>query len=364
MIDMVSVSLKDLTKRFEDVIAVDHLNLHIAEGELCTLLGPSGCGKTTTLRCIAGFYTPDEGEIYFGEKLVNPIPPFKRNTGMVFQNYALWPHMNVLNNIAYGLKVRGVRRRQLKDSVAKVLDLVHLEGLEDRWPSQLSGGQQQRVALARALVIEPDVLLLDEPLSNLDAKLRVEMRTEIKKIQKRLKITTIYVTHDQEEALCISDKLVVMNQGRAQQTGTPRQIYENPENSFVADFIGIANFIKGRIKDVNEKRFVAIVETEHGFDIEAMLEEDVTESMEVLTSVRPEAITVHHRGRVPKGTNSVDGVVRLTTYLGDVVRYEVEASWGSTIRADVYNPRHAHIFGEKEEVSLGFKSEDTKLIKL
>ncbi len=361
---MVSVRLKDLTKRFEDIIAVNQLNLHIAEGELCTLLGPSGCGKTTTLRCIAGFYTPDEGEIFFGEKIVNPLPPFKRNTGMVFQNYALWPHMNVFNNIAYGLKVRKVDRRQMKDRVAVVLELVHLEGLEDRLPSQLSGGQQQRVALARALVIEPDVLLLDEPLSNLDAKLRVDMRTEIKKIQKRLRITTIYVTHDQEEALSISDKLVVMDQGKAQQMGPPRDIYENPENPFVADFIGIANFIKGKVKQIDKEKQIAIIETEYELTIKATLEKGVKEDMEVLASVRPEAITVYHRGRSPKGMNFVDGVVRLTTYLGDVARYEVETPWGSTIRADVYNPRHVHFFKEKEKVSLGFKSEDTKLIKL
>lgn len=361
---MVSVRLKDLTKRFEDIIAVNQLTLHIAEGELCTLLGPSGCGKTTTLRCIAGFYTPDEGEIFFGEKIVNPLPPFKRNTGMVFQNYALWPHMNVFNNIAYGLKVRKVDRRQMKDRVAVVLELVHLEGLEDRLPSQLSGGQQQRVALARALVIEPDVLLLDEPLSNLDAKLRVDMRTEIKKIQKRLRITTIYVTHDQEEALSISDKLVVMDQGKAQQMGPPRDIYENPENPFVADFIGIANFIKGKVKQIDKEKQIAIMETEYELTIKATLEKGVKEDMEVLASVRPEAITVYHRDRSPKGMNFVDGVVRLTTYLGDVARYEVETPWGSTIRADVYNPRHVHFFKEKEKVSLGFKSEDTKLIKL
>lgn len=361
---MVSVRLKELTKRFEDVIAVNQLNLNIAEGELCTLLGPSGCGKTTTLRCIAGFYTPDEGEIFFGEKIVNPLPPFKRNTGMVFQNYALWPHMNVFNNIAYGLKVRKVDRRQMKDRVAVVLELVHLEGLEDRLPSQLSGGQQQRVALARALVIEPDVLLLDEPLSNLDAKLRVDMRTEIKKIQKRLRITTIYVTHDQEEALSISDKLVVMDQGKAQQMGPPRDIYENPENPFVADFIGIANFIKGKVKQIDKEKQIAIMETEYELTIKATLEKGVNKDMEVLASVRPEAITVYHRGRSPKGMNFVDGVVRLTTYLGDVARYEVETPWGSTIRADVYNPRHVHFFKEKEKVSLGFKSEDTKLIRL
>ena len=361
---MADVRLKDLTKRFGDVLAVDHVNLHIDEGELCTLLGPSGCGKTTTLRCIAGFYTPDEGEIYFGEKLVTPIPSFKRNTGMVFQNYALWPHMTVFNNIAYGLKIRGTPRREMKEKVTEVLRLTHLEGLGNRWPSQLSGGQQQRVALARALVIEPDVLLLDEPLSNLDAKLRVEMRIEIKKIQKRLKTTTIYVTHDQEEALSISDKLAVMNEGRIQQIGSPRQIYEDPSNQFVADFIGIANFIKGSVIKVDEKKLLAVVETEHGFEVEAMLEGGITRNTDVLVSVRPEAVTVYPQGQVPKRMNQIDGMVRLTTYLGDVVRYEAVTPWNATIIVDVYNPRHAHIFGEKEKVSLAFKREDTKLIKL
>ena len=361
---MVSVKLKDLTKRFGDVTAVDHLTVQIEEGELCTLLGPSGCGKTSTLRCIAGFYFPDEGEIFFGNELVNSIPPFKRNTGMVFQNYALWPHMNVFDNIAYGLKVRKIERSKLKNKVKAILDLVHLEGLENRWPSQLSGGQQQRVALARALVIEPDVLLLDEPLSNLDAKLRVDMRTEIKKIQKKLKISTVYVTHDQEEALCISDKVVVMNKGKAQQIDTPRQIYEKPVNSFVADFIGIANFIKGKIVDLNNNKSNVIVETEHGFNVKALFEEGLTQNKDVLISVRPEAIVVYGKGSVPEGMNSIDGVVRLTNYYGDVMEYEVETSWGTILRADVHNPRHAHIFHERNAVSVGFNKEDVKLIEL
>jgi iron(III) transport system ATP-binding protein len=361
---MVSVKMKDLTKRFGDVTAVDHLTVQINEGELCTLLGPSGCGKTSTLRCIAGFYFPDEGEIFFGNKLVNSIPPFKRNTGMVFQNYALWPHMNVFDNIAYGLKVRKIEQNKLKDKITAILDLVHLEGLKSRWPSQLSGGQQQRVALARALVIEPDVLLLDEPLSNLDAKLRVDMRTEIKKIQKKMKISTIYVTHDQEEALCISDKVVVMNKGKAQQIGTPRQIYEKPVNSFVADFIGIANFIKGKIVEVNKNKLVVIVETEHGFNVEALFEEGISQNMDVLISVRPEAIVVYGQGSVPEEMNSIDGVVRLTNYYGDVMEYEIETSWGTILRADIHNPRHANIFHEKNSVSVGFKKEDVKLIEL
>ena len=361
---MVSVKLKNLTKRFGEVIAVDHLTVQIDEGELCTLLGPSGCGKTSTLRCIAGFYFPDEGEIFFENKLVNSIPPFKRNTGMVFQNYALWPHMNVFDNIAYGLKVRRVQQNELEDKISAILNLVHLEGLENRWPSQLSGGQQQRVALARALVIEPDVLLLDEPLSNLDAKLRVDMRTEIKRIQKKLKISTVYVTHDQEEALCISDKVVVMNKGKAQQIDTPRQIYEKPANSFVADFIGIANFIKGQIVEVNDNKSNVIVETEHGFNVKALFEEGLTQNIDVLISVRPEAIVVYGQGSVPEEMNSIDGVVRLTNYYGDVMEYEVETSWGTILRADIHNPRHAHIFHEGNPVSVGFKKEDVKLIEL
>jgi iron(III) transport system ATP-binding protein len=361
---MADIRLINLTKHFGDIIAVDNLNLYITEGKLCAFLGPSGCGKTTTLRCIAGFYIPDKGEIYFGEKCVTHLPSFKRNTGMVFQNYALWPHMTVFDNIAYGLKIRKISKQDIKKRVLNILELTKLEGLGNRWPNQMSGGQQQRVALARALVIEPDVLLLDEPLSNLDAKLRVEMRVEIRKIQKRLKITTIYVTHDQEEALSISDMLVVMNYGKIQQEGTPRQIYENPTNRFVADFIGIANFIKGKIRSIDENKQIVIVNTNHNYEVEAMLEENIANNMDVLASVRPEAVAVYPQGNAPKGINVIDASVRLTTYLGDIVRYELEIQGGITIRADVYNPRRVHIFNEGDEVSIAFKREDTKIISI
>lgn len=359
----VEVRLKEVTKRFGDVVAVDKATFNVKEGEFFTLLGPSGCGKTTMLRIIAGFYQPDEGEVYFDDRLMNYIPPWKRDTGMVFQNYALWPHMNIFNNIAYGLRIRKHPKDEVKEKVKWALKLVGLEGFEKRTPAQLSGGQQQRVALARALVIEPQILLLDEPLSNLDAKVRVQVRTEIKKIQKQLKITSIYVTHDQEEALCISDRLAVMNKGMVEQVGTSREIYENPEKEFVADFIGVANFIRGRVSEVDEDKGI-VVEAEHGaqFIATGSWNEVALKGSEVLISIRPEAISVQSHGVELKGLNTIEGTVRFSEYLGDVVRYEVEASFGKIIRADVYNPRRKKIYGEGEKVILTFSPEDTKLI--
>jgi len=249
---MVEVILKGVTKRFGDVVAAGDVNLKIEDGEFFTLLGPSGCGKTTTMRIVAGLEHPDEGRVYFGEKDVTDLPPYKRNTGMVFQNYALWPHMKVYENVAYGLKVRKVPDEEVKDRVHEVLELVKLGGLEDRFPNQLSGGQQQRVALARVLVINPDLLLLDEPLSNLDAKLRVEMREEIKEIQKELGITTIYVTHDQEEAMVISDRIAIQNLGVIRQVGSPTDIYRSPNNLFIATFIGRGTLLHGSVESSGE----------------------------------------------------------------------------------------------------------------
>ncbi|HDI75300.1 MAG: ABC transporter ATP-binding protein [Thermoprotei archaeon] len=249
---MVVVRLKNVSKRFGKVVAVDDVTLEIKEGEFFTFLGPSGCGKTTTLRIIAGLEYPDKGRIFFDDEDVTDVPPYKRNTGMVFQNYALWPHMTVFENISYGLKIRGYSKHEIKKKVDEVLELVQLKGLENRYPTQLSGGQQQRVALARALVIEPKVLLLDEPLSNLDARLRVEMREELKRLQKELKITTIYVTHDQEEALVISDRIAVMRQGRIMQVGEPDEVYRRPKNLFVATFLGRCSLIEGKVVDVDK----------------------------------------------------------------------------------------------------------------
>jgi len=240
------VRLENITKVYGSVVAVDRVTLEIESGELFTLLGPSGCGKTTTLRIIAGFEVPEEGKIYFDDEDVTFLKPYRRNTAMVFQNYALWPHMTVFDNIAYGLRIKKLPQEEIRRRVKWALELVKLEGLENRYPLQLSGGQQQRVALARALVVEPRVLLLDEPLSNLDAKLRIEMREEIKKLQRKLGITTVYVTHDQLEAMSISDRIAVMNKGKVLQYGPPRQVYFRPTSLFVADFLGRSNILYGK----------------------------------------------------------------------------------------------------------------------
>ena len=248
---MVSINLKDITKTFGEVVAVDDVSVEIDEGELFTLLGPSGCGKTTLLRVIAGFYHPDEGHVFFDDTDVTELPPHKRETGMVFQNYAIWPHMRVFDNVAFGLKIRKLPKSEIEKRVLEILEAVRLGGFEDRTPFQLSGGQQQRVALARALVINPQVLLLDEPLSNLDAKLRLEMRHELKRIQSEFGTTTIYVTHDQEEALSISSRVAILNFGELMQLGNPREIYEEPQNLFVADFIGSSTFLPLTITQPN-----------------------------------------------------------------------------------------------------------------
>src|SRR6266446_4501489 len=239
------IGLRAVSKKFGTAVAVDHATLDIADGELFTLLGPSGCGKTTLLRLIAGFYRPDGGEIWFGERRVDDLAPHVRNIGMVFQNYALWPHMTVAANVAYGLKLRKLGTAEVAARLHEGLRKVNLTGFESRYPGQLSGGQQQRVALARALVLNPDILLLDEPLSNLDAKIRVQVRAEIRSLQQELRITTIYVTHDQEEALSLSDRVAVMKDGRVLQVGSPKELYERPRTRFVADFVGTNNLVPG-----------------------------------------------------------------------------------------------------------------------
>jgi len=307
---LVNISLKHITKTFNEVVANNKVSLDITEGELFTLLGPSGCGKTTTLRIIAGFYLPDSGTILFDDQDVTGLPPDKRGTGMVFQNYALWPHMKVFDNIAYGLKIRKTPSDVIKDRVKEALELVRLGGLESRTPFQLSGGQQQRVALARALVIEPNVLLLDEPLSNLDAKLRLEMRQEITRIQKELEITTLYVTHDQEEALSISDRIAVQRGGVIQQVGAPREIYKNPKNVFIADFIGHCTFIPGSIIAIND--YLEVV-TDAGILIKAYKSFNFVVGDKVICAIRPENFLID---KPKKNYNTFECEIETILFLG------------------------------------------------
>jgi len=349
---MVRVRFDNVTKKFGEVVAVDGMSLSVEDGEFFTFLGPSGCGKTTALRILAGFYKPDQGTIYFDDEIVNDVPPFERNTGMVFQTYALWPHMNVFENVAYGLAIRKVPRDEAKRRVAEALRLVGLQGFEERLPSELSGGQQQRVALARALVIEPKVLLLDEPLSNLDAKLRVQTRVEITRLQKKLRITTVYVTHDQEEALCISDRIAVIEKGRVQQVGSPTEIYEKPQNQFVADFIGVANFLRGRIVGFSQDKR-AIVLTDNGTKFETVYDGEISVGAPVLLSFRPEAVEIQEDGEGIGAKNFIEGKIRLASYLGDTVRYEVQAQDG-VFKVDVHNPSGKRLLFEGERVRLSF----------
>ena len=332
---MADVRLVDVSKRFGLMTAVDRVSLHVPEGGFTTLLGPSGCGKTTTLRMIAGFYSPDEGDVLIGGVRVNDLPPYRRQTAMVFQEYALFPHMTVLENVSYGLRMRRVPTPEVRRRADDALKLVGLSGVDGKFPARLSGGQQQRVALARALVVEPEVLLLDEPLSNLDAKLRVRVRTEIRLLQQQLGKTAIYVTHDQEEALAISDRIAVMEGGRVQQIGTPLEIYHHPANRFVADFVGLANFVEGERAGPGRVRAGVIT-----FAVP-----DGAGGVGPVTMVlRPEALRLH-RAQPERTENVLRGRVRTASFLGTLARYWVDAEGLSWI-VDVPSPGEALLSGE------------------
>jgi ABC-type Fe3+/spermidine/putrescine transport system ATPase subunit len=339
------IAVHDVTKRFGGVTAVDRATLDVGDGELFTLLGPSGCGKTTLLRLLAGFYTPDAGEIRFGSRRVEALPAHARNIGMVFQNYALWPHMTVRGNITYGLRLRKLAAAEVARRLADGLAKVNLTGLEDRYPGQLSGGQQQRVALARALVLNPDLLLLDEPLSNLDAKIRVQVRAEIRRLQRSLGITTIYVTHDQEEALSLSDRVAVMRDGRIVQTAAPKDLYERPRTRFVADFVGVNNFLPGVCREVSEAR--ATVETAIGL-VRALPAAPIAAGGRCVVAVRPENLALG------PGDNTVDGCVVLASYLGSTLRYDVEAPGGVVLKVDVRDPWHHEVLPAGAPVTASF----------
>ncbi|MFD1451404.1 ABC transporter ATP-binding protein [Oceanobacillus sojae] len=328
------VKIKQICKFFGDNKALDDININIKKGEFFTLLGPSGCGKTTLLRILAGFYQQEEGNLFFEDSHMNNIPAHKRNIGMVFQNYAIFPHLTVFENVAYGLKARKIKKDEIRVKVTEALDMVELSHLKDRQPSQLSGGQQQRVALARAIVIHPGLLLMDEPLSNLDAKLRVKMREDIRNLQKSLNITTIYVTHDQEEALAVSDRIAVMSEGKVQQIGKPHEIYLSPVNKFVANFIGTTNFLDAEIEIIDSDKHATV------FVEGAALKTKLFESAygKGIYSIRPEQIKIKETGDANSAL--VEGEIVDATFLGESVVYKIRFTSGTLISAHEHSIRY------------------------
>ncbi len=348
----VKISINHALKKYGDFVAIPDLSLEIKPGEFFTLLGPSGCGKTTLLRMIAGFNSIEGGDFYFGDKRINDLDPAKRNIGMVFQNYAIFPHLTVRKNVAFGLQNRKLPKEEIAERTEKFMALMKIDQYADRLPEKLSGGQQQRVALARALAIEPDVLLMDEPLSNLDAKLRVEMRTVIKEIQNRLGITTVYVTHDQEEAMAISDRIAVMNQGVIQQIGTPKTLYQRPKNSFVATFIGRTNILPATIELKDDSTFVSFPE---GYKVKMDNLVNVKNGQNVKVSVRPEELYISGTG--PKGgENYLSGKVLYSTFLGLNTHYIVEL--GDGMRTEIIQESQIDdIIKNGTEIKLSLKEE-------
>ena len=362
--ESIAVELRDVTKRFGEVVAVDRVSLRIRDGEFFSLLGPSGCGKTTTLRMIAGFEQPTEGEIFIAGQPVAGVPPFERNTNMVFQNYALFPHMTVAQNVAFGLEMKRVPRAEIARRVTEALEMVRLPGMEDRRPNQLSGGQQQRVALARALINRPAVLLLDEPLGALDLKLRKAMQLELKELQHRVGITFIYVTHDQEEALTMSDRIAVMDQGRALQVGTPTEIYERPNCRFVADFIGETNFLEGEVVGRENGHLTVTIRPDILVRVPAG-EESVTNAR-VTVAVRPEKLRLE-REPSPPPQNCLPGVIQEVVYIGTDTHYLISLAEGLTIRVRQQNStaasdRYIYFGNRGDQVYVTWAPESTLLL--
>ena len=350
VLDHISKIYQD-PKTKKEFYAVNDVSLNIEPGEFVTLLGQSGCGKTTTLRMIAGFESPDIGEIYLGEEKINEKTPDKRDTAMMFQNYALFPHMNVFDNVAYGLKLRGFKKDEIREKVFAILDLVELKGMENRMTNQLSGGQQQRVALARALVVQPSVLLFDEPLSNLDANLRVQMRTEIRRIQQEVGSTAVYVTHDQSEAMSISDKIVVMNKGVIAQMGTPTEIYYRPASEFVASFIGEANYLRGTLISLDGENGVIEV---LGRQIEAFCHQDKNPGDDAALMLRPESVTLGDEGALPAR-------VVLSCFMGAYQNYHVMVG-DNLIKITDYNPKGKKIYAVGDQAWLRFNPSDGTIL--
>jgi spermidine/putrescine ABC transporter ATP-binding subunit len=348
-----SVRLENVVKRFGNLTVVDHVNIQTAPGEFLTLLGPSGSGKTTTLRMISGLEYPTEGEIYIDEQPVVNKPAYKRDLGMVFQNYALFPHMTVFDNIGFPMKMRGFPKDEINRKVHGILEIVHLAGFHERYPKQLSGGQQQRIALARALVFEPSVLLMDEPLGALDKKLREEMQLEVKQIQERVKITTIYVTHDQSEALTMSDRIALMNNGKIEQLGSPVDIYEKPASRFVADFIGESNFFEGVV--VRKERDWVEVRTTKGLSIRSRPKEGVQKDQKINITLRPERIQIHPDPAID--SNQFVGKIKEVVYLGETIKYIVTLDTGDQVVVKCQNLEGEIPWERGGSIPIGWKFE-------
>ncbi len=348
--DSTILEIKNVSKRFGNLTAVNDVSISLERGKLITFLGPSGCGKTTLLRTISGFSEPDAGEIVLDGQEITSLPPNQRDTAMVFQNYALYPHMTVAQNIGFGWRIRKRKKQEIDAEVERLLDLVQMEGLGDRKPHELSGGQQQRVALARALSLHPKILLLDEPLSNLDANLRISMREEVRKLQRRLDLTIIFVTHDQEEAMSISDLLVVMDHGIVKQIGPPTEVYENPIDEFVADFIGHVNFFPGEVVDLSGDLMTFKI-SQGKLRLE-MPPFPVSVGDELRAVVRPESIDIVAAEKEITGTENVmEGLVEGAMYIGSIMRFTITAS-GQTVYVDEADPQYRGMFGEGQRVKL------------
>jgi spermidine/putrescine ABC transporter ATP-binding subunit len=355
-----ALELAQLVKRFGSITAVDRIDLAVPPGELVALLGPSGCGKTTTLRIVAGFERPDFGRVRIQGVDVTTTPPYRRDTGMVFQHYALFPHMTVRENIGFGLRMRGVARTELETRVRETLALVSLSGLEDRYPRQLSGGQQQRVALARALVIRPQLLLLDEPLSSLDAKLRQEMRLEVRAIQRRVGITALFVTHDQEEALSLADRVAVINQGRVEQMGTPVEVYERPRTAFVAGFIGQSNFFRGEIADAATNAGRGVLRGQDGCLFHGSNPLRLAARSQALLAVKDQRVRLRSAPS-PAALNSLVATVESVSYLGTAVQYVCRAGEHSVV-ALVGNDGHQSLLSAQTRVWIEWDPDDAVLL--
>lgn len=355
---MIDIRIENLVKRFGNVTALDSINLTIHRGDLFFLLGPSGCGKTTLLRSLAGFYTPDSGKILFGGKNVVNLPPHKRQAGMVFQSYALWPHMTVAQNVAFGLEQKKLPKSKIRSIVFDMLAKVRLENFADRKPNELSGGQQQRVALARALVIKPQCLLLDEPLSNLDAQLRNAMRHEIRSICKEHALTTVYVTHDQKEALSIADKVAVFSRGRIEQIGSAVELYRRPKTKFVAQFIGDTNILDGVVSQIGSGEAVVRTKIGNFRGIIASKSADIRPGKKVHLSIRPECLQLKD---FPVDENCIGGTIGNTTYFGEVAHYDFEKN-GVAIRISELNPSNFERFQQKTWIYAHVSSEDVVIL--